>query len=59
MKNVTLHHTALARGYVKVGHEVKADYSGRFGKGYTVCRNNPRSTRYCYKSYYIESSKEV
>lgn len=47
----------LSCGYVRVCCISKADYDGRFGKGYTICRNNPRSTNYCYKDYYIE--KEV
>lgn len=57
MKKAVYHHSALARGYVRVGRVIKADYNGRFGKGYTICRNNPRSTNYCFKDYYIE--KEV
>ena len=54
MKRYKYHHTALTRGYVSVKSEgVREDYTGRFGTGYTVKRNNPNSTRYCYIDYYI------
>lgn len=54
MSKYVYHHTALTRGYVSVkSNGVKADYSGKFGTGYTVKRNNPDSTRYCYVDYYI------
>lgn len=49
----TLHHTALTRGYIKVGQEIREKYNGRFGVGYTVKTHNPDSTRYCFISYYI------
>lgn len=49
----TLHHTALTRGYIGVGKEVREEYKGRFGTGYTVKTHNPDSTRYCLISYYI------
>ena len=49
------HHTALSRGYVSTKIDgIKEPYSGRFGNGYTVKRNNPKSSRYCYIDYYIE-----
>ena len=51
--NAVYHHTALCRGYVRVNEHIKEPYSGRFGKGYTVKYNNPNSTRYCYKDYYV------
>lgn len=54
MKNYKEHHTSLTRGYVKVNQEVKEEYNGRFGKGYTVKRHNPNSTQYCYITYYVE-----
>nr|DAR00558.1 MAG TPA: hypothetical protein [Caudoviricetes sp.] len=45
----------LTRGYVSVKtNGIKSAYTGRFGTGYTVKRNNPDSTRYCYVDYYIE-----
>lgn len=54
-KEYIYHHTSLTRGYVSVKTDgIKADYTGRFGTGYTVKRNNPDSTRYCYVDYYIE-----
>lgn len=52
--NYVYHHTALTRGYVKVGHEIKEPYKGRFGTGYILLRNNPRSSQYCLKDYYVE-----
>jgi hypothetical protein len=55
MKKYEYHHTALTRGYVSVkANGIKSAYTGRFGTGYTVKRNNPDSTRYCYVDYYIE-----
>jgi hypothetical protein len=54
MKRYKYHHTALTRGYVSVKSEgVREDYTGRFGTGYTIKRNNPDSTRYCYIDYYV------
>lgn len=56
MKTYKEHHTALIRGYVsvKVSHGICTPYNGRFGKGYTVKRHNPSSTRYALITYYIE-----
>lgn len=55
MKKAKYHHTSLTRGYVSVKDEngIKEPYKGRFGVGYTVKRNNPDSTRFCYIDYYI------
>lgn len=55
MKEMRLHHVALTRGYVSVKavDGIKEDYEGRFGKGYTVKRHNPDSTRYCFIEYYV------
>lgn len=47
------HHTALTRGYVRVGQEIREEYNGKFGTGYTVKRHNNGSTRYCLIDYYI------
>lgn len=49
------HHTALARGYVsaKCTDGIRKSYCGRYGKGFTICRHNPDSTRYCYMDYYV------
>lgn len=57
-KEYRLHHTATCRGYVSVKETagIKEAYSGRFGTGYTVKRNNPDSTRYCYIDYYVAQS---
>ena len=52
-KNYTAHHTSLARGYVRVGKEIIAEYNGRFGCGYAVMTHNDNSTRYCYITYYV------
>lgn len=56
MKKYNLHHTALTRGYVSVKEieGIKEDYSGKFGTGYTIKRNNPNSTRYCFIEYWVE-----
>ena len=49
------HHTALTRGQVSVKQEngIRKPNEGKFGKGYKVLSNNPRSTRFCFVSYYI------
>lgn len=47
MDSYKFHHSALARGYVRVGHEVKEPYNGKFGRGYKLYKNNPCSSRYC------------
>lgn len=56
MKKIKLHHTALTRGYVSVKevNGIKENYNGKFGTGYTIKRNNPNSSRYCYIDYYVE-----
>lgn len=55
MKNCVFHHSALTRGYVSVKCEggIVEKYEGKFGKGYTVKRHNPDSTRYCIVEYYV------
>lgn len=40
------HHTASDRGYIPVGKEIKEPYKGRYGRGYVIKRNNPRSNRF-------------
>lgn len=48
-------HTSMASGYVrKNALYTPHSYKGNFGTGFTVLSNNTGSTRYCYKSYYIE-----
>lgn len=34
MDSVKYHHSAIARGYVRVGHQYDEEYNGRFGSGY-------------------------
>lgn len=60
MKEVkyTYHHTASDRGYIPVGKEIKEPYKGRYGRGYVIKRNNPRSSRYYLKDYYIRKVVE-
>ena len=55
-KTYEFHHTALTLGYVSVKNMegIKEEYNGKFGKGYTVKRHNPESTRYCFIDYYVE-----
>lgn len=50
------HHTSYAQGYVstKLDDGIIKEYKGRFGTGYTIERNNPNSTMYCFKSYYVK-----
>ena len=55
MDSYKFHHSALARGYVRVGHEVKEPYNGKLGRGYKLYKNNPCSSRYCIVEYYIRS----
>lgn len=45
MDSYKFHHSALARGYVRVGHEVKEPYNGKFGRGYKLYKNNPQGRR--------------
>ena len=47
------HHTALSRGYIKKDEVKIRIYSGKFGVGYTIDRNNPQSTNYFLRDYYI------
>ena len=54
-------HESLFLGYVKKKSNLWLEteyYKGRFGEGLTIKCNNPNSTRYCYKVYFIEKSKE-
>ncbi|MDO5391014.1 MAG: hypothetical protein Q4F24_08025 [Eubacteriales bacterium] len=54
MKRYEEHHSALTRGYVRKGQEIREGYKGKFGVGYTIKRNNPNSSRFCFITYYIE-----
>lgn len=54
MKELRFHHSALARGYVRVGETRKESYKGRFGTGEKVYKHNPDSSRYCIVEYWIE-----
>ena len=49
-------HTALCNGYLsRIGNmcEIRK-YSGKFGDGVVVYTPNQKSSRYCYKTYYIK-----
>lgn len=48
------HHSSYKQGYVKVKEINVNAYRGRFGTGYTVCRNNPNSSRYMIIDYYVK-----
>ena len=55
---------AQTGGYVRTGNSIIALYNGRYGIGITEFHNNPLSTRYCTKCYYIfdieyESLKKI
>lgn len=41
MDSYKFHHSALARGYVRVGHEVKEPYNGKFGRGIQAVQKQP------------------
>lgn len=48
-------HSSLSNGYVRKNALYNPQpYKGRFGVGFFVKTNNPKSTRYCYKTYYVE-----
>lgn len=49
-----VHHTALARGYVKVNETIINSYSGKFGNGFAALNHHEFSTRYHYVTYYVE-----
>ncbi len=56
----TYSHSSMANGYVrKNATYAPIPYKGRFGDGFTVKSNNSSSTRYCYKTYYIEVKHSV
>lgn len=56
----TYDHTALTNGYVRKNATCKPiPYNGNFGVGYTINVNNPQSTRYALKVYYVEISSSV
>lgn len=49
---------ASDRGYIPVGKEIKEPYRGKYGRGYIIKRNNPRSNRFYLKDYYIREVVE-
>lgn len=51
-----LHHTSFKRGYIsrKLKDGIIEEYSGRFGKGYTIKKPNFKSTHYYFISYYVK-----
>lgn len=53
-------HSSMANGYVRKNATYSPiPYKGRFGAGFTVVSNNSISTRYCYKTYYVEVKHSV
>lgn len=54
MKKLTYHHSALSRGYIRVGETRTESYSGRFGTGLKIYKHNPISSRYCVVEYWTE-----
>lgn len=49
-------HTALCNGYLSRKNNTCEihKYAGKFGKGVVVYTPNSKSSKYCYKTYYIE-----
>ena len=61
IEDCRLHHTSLTKGYVsrkpiKDGTNPFTPYKGRFGEGFTRLSSNPKSTQYCFITYYIKSA---
>lgn len=57
MKDCKEHHSALTRGYTsRKASAPFVAYKGRFGEGLTRLTPHPRSTQYCYITYYIKRS---
>jgi len=57
-ETLTQLHTSLTPGYIsKKAHPngVKYKYDGRFGKGIYTLTHNPDSTRFCWKTYFVEN----
>lgn len=54
MKKLTFHHSALSRGYIRVGETKEETYNGRFGVGKRIYKHNPLSSRYCIIEYWVE-----
>lgn len=53
-------HSSMTNGYTRKNALYNPQpYKGRFGVGFTVNSNNSTSTRYCYKTYYIEVKHSV
>lgn len=53
-------HSSMSTGYVRKNATYTPNpYKGRFGEGFTVKSNNSGSTRYCYKTYYLEIKHSV
>lgn len=52
---LALHHSSVRKGYYSRKMKPSVyEYEGKFGKGYTVEQNNPKSTWFGVKvSYYI------
>ena len=55
MKELRFHHSALCKGYIRVGETIEVPYKGRFGVGKKkIYKNNPLSSLYCIVEYWIE-----
>lgn len=53
-------HSSMTNGYIRKNARYHPQpYKGRFGVGFTVKSNNPKSTRYAYITYYIEIKHSV
>lgn len=52
------HHTSYAVGYQSVKHDKADRYSGRYGIGWKISMNNPKSTRFKFVAYYTKDKKE-
>lgn len=57
MSELKLHHSALSRGYIRVGQRKDVPYKGRFGVGRKVFKHNPFSSRYCIVEYWVVDSE--
>lgn len=52
-KTYKLDHISTARGYQKKGTAKTYKYEGRFGKGYMIDFNNPNSSYFKNRAYYL------
>ena len=52
-KTYKLDHVSTARGYQKKETATSYEYQGRFGKGYMIDFNNPNSSYFKNRAYYL------